>query len=346
MIATPRESRLLHEKPGLHTRQGATLFSRFSFCAAALAAFLAAGVAHAAAYPDKPIRFIVPFPPGGNIDTHARLVTQKLTEAWRQQMLIDNRPGAGGNIGLEIAAKAPHDGYTFVWSGTSTLAVGPHVYKKLNYSLDDFTPVVRAVDTQNVLVLHPSVPAQNVKQLIALSRARPGMLNFASSGAGTVSHLAGELFKSMAGVNIVHIPYKGSAFAMTDLISGQVGIMFDSLTSAMPQARAGKLHALAVTGLKRTSSYPELPTLSESGLPGFEVINWLGILAPKGVPPEMIARLNEQILAILKTPQMRERMATYGAEPAGSTPEEFGTFIRAESAKWGKIVRTVGLQPE
>ena len=319
---------------------------RHSFCAAVLGALLIAEVTHAAAYPEKPIRFIVPFPPGGNIDTHARIVAQKLTEAWRHQMVIDNRPGAGGNIGMELAARSAPDGYTLAWSGTSTLAVGPHVYKNLSYALDDFIPVVRAVDTQNVLVLHPSVPAQNVKQLIALTRAKPGMLNFASSGSGTISHLAGEMFKSMAGTSIVHIPYKGSSFAMTDLLSGQVGIMWDSLTSAMPQARAGKLRAIAVTGLKRTPSYPELPTISESGLPGFEVINWLGILAPKGVSRETITRLNDQIVVILKTPVMRERMAVHGAEPAGGTPDEFGAFIRSEVTKWGKLVRSVGLRPE
>lgn len=321
------------------------MYSRVSLCAAVSAALLSS-VAQAAAYPEKAIRFIVPFPPGGNIDTHARIVGQKLGEAWRQQMIIDNRPGAGGNIGMEIAARTPPDGYTLVWSGTSTLAVGPHVYKSLSYTIDDFVPVVRAVDTQNVLVVHPSVPAQNVKQLIALTRARPGMLNFASSGTGTISHLAGEMFKSMTGTSIVHIPYKGSSIAMTDLISGQVGIMWDSLTSAMPQARAGKLRAIAVTGLKRTPSYPELPTISESGLPGFEVINWLGILAPKGLPRETVTRLNEQLVTILKTADMRERMAVHGAEPGGGTSEEFGTFIRAEIGKWGKLVRSVGLRPE
>jgi tripartite-type tricarboxylate transporter receptor subunit TctC len=280
------------------------------------------------------------------MDTHARIVGQKLTDTWRQQMVIDNRPGAGGHIGLEIASKAPPDGYTFVWAGTSVLAVGPHVYKGLNYSLDDFVPVIRAVDTANILVAHPSVPAQNLRQLIALARAKPGALNFASSGTGTISHLAGEMFNSMTGASLVHIPYKGSSLAMTDLLSGQVGVMWDSLTSAVPQVRAGKLRVIAVTSLKRSPSYPQIATMAESGLPGFEIVNWLGILAPKGAPREAVVRMNEQVNAVIKLPDVRERMNALGAEPAGSTPEEFGAFIRTEIAKWGKLVQRVGLKPE
>ena len=312
--------------------------------AASLALLCTLG-AHAA-YPERPVRFIVPFPPAGNLDTHARIVGQKLAETWRQQSVIDNRPGAGGNIGLEVASKAPADGYTFAWAGTSVLAVGPHVYSKLNYALDDFVPVVRAVDTANVLVVHPSVPAQNLKQLVALARAKPGALNFASSGSGTISHLAGEMFNVMTGASLVHIPYKGSSLAMNDLLSGQVGVMWDSLTSSMPQVNAGKLRAIAVTSLKRAPAYPQLATMAESGLPGFEVVNWLGILAPKTTPRDAVMRMNEQVNAVIKLADVRARMAALGAEPAGSTPEEFGAFIRAEIAKWGRLVKRVGLKPE
>jgi tripartite-type tricarboxylate transporter receptor subunit TctC len=299
-----------------------------------------------AAYPAKAVRFVVPFPPGGNIDTHARIIGQKLTERWKQQAVIDNRPGAGGQIGMELASKAAPDGYTLVWAGTSVLAVGPHVYAKLSYDEADFQPVIRAVNTQNILVVHPSLPVKNLKELIALAKARPGTLNFASSGTGTISHLGGELFKSMTKTDIAHIPYKGSAPAMTDLLSGQVGLMWDSLTSALPQARAGKLRAIAVTGLKRSPTVPELPTMSESGLPGFEVINWLGILAPKGVRKEIVVKVNDDVTQIIKMPDVRQRMLDSGAEAAGSTPEEFGAYIKSESAKWGKIVKAVGVKPE
>ncbi len=299
-----------------------------------------------AAFPAKAVRFVVPFPPGGNIDTHARIIGQKLTERWKQQAIIDNRPGAGGQIGMELASKAAPDGYTLIWAGTSVLAVGPHVYAKLAYDEADFQPVIRAVDTQNILVVHPSLPVRNLKELIALAKARPGTLNFASSGTGTISHLGGELFKSMTKTDIAHIPYKGSAPAMTDLLSGQVSLMWDSLTSALPQARAGKLRAIAVTGLKRSPTVPELPTMAESGLPGFEVINWLGILAPKGVRKEIVAKVNDDVMQIIKLPDVRQRMLDSGAEAAGSTPEEFGATIKSESAKWGKIVKAVGVKPE
>jgi tripartite-type tricarboxylate transporter receptor subunit TctC len=299
------------------------------------------------AYPAKPVRFIVPFPPGGNIDTHARIIGQKLAERWKQQAIIDNRPGAGGQIGMELAAKAAPDGYTLVWAGTSVLAVGPHVYAKLAYDEErDFQPVIRAVDTQNILVVHPSLPVKNLKELIALAKARPGTLNFASSGTGTISHLGGELFKARTGTDIAHIPYKGSAPAMTDLLSGQVGLMWDSLTSSLPQARAGKLRAIAVTGLKRSPSVPELPTMSESGLPGFEVINWLGILAPRAVRKEYVVKVNDDVMQVIRMPDVKQRMLESGAEPSGSTPEEFGIYIRAESAKWGKVVKAVGVKPE
>ncbi|MDB5812421.1 MAG: LacI family transcriptional regulator [Betaproteobacteria bacterium] len=300
-----------------------------------------------ATFPSKPVRFIVPFPPGGNIDTHARIIGQKLTEAWHQTAIIDNRPGAGGQIGMELATKTAPDGYTLVWAGTSVLAVGPHVYQRLNFDGEkDFIAIIRAVDTQNILVVHPSLPVKTPKELIAFAKARPGALNFASSGSGTISHLAGELFKAMTKTDLAHIPYKGSAPAMTDLLSGQVGIMWDSLTSALPQARAGKLRALAVTGLKRSPSVPELPTMSEAALPGYEVINWLGILAPKGVRREIVVKINADVTQILKVPDVRERMLASGAEAAGSTPDEFAAFIHAESTKWGKIVKSVGVKPE
>ena len=308
---------------------------------------LSCSLVWAVEYPTRPVRFIVPFPPGGNIDTHARLVGQRLSEVWRKQAVIDNRPGAGGNIGMAMAAQAPADGHTLVWAGASTLAVSPHIYKNLGYNLEkDFTPVIRAVDTQNVLVVHPSIQVQTVKELIVLARARPGALSFASSGSGTISHLGGEMFKIMSKTDLVHVPYKGSSLAMADLLSGQVQVMWDSLTSAMPQVRASKLRALAVTGKKRTPLAPELPTMAESGLPEFEIVNWLGILAPRGVSKEIIRELSTDLNAVLGSADMREKMMKYGAEPATGTPEEFARYISTDRDRWGVVAKKVGVTPK
>jgi tripartite-type tricarboxylate transporter receptor subunit TctC len=349
LLSRSPASRLLAVRAALSPGVTRSLYAVLSLCVAlCIAIGVPIAVAQTTAWPVKPVRFIVPFPPAGNIDTHSRIVGRGLAELWGQSALIENRPGAGGQIGMEIALRATPDGYTLAWAGTSVLAIGPHVYRKLPYDPEkDVVAVVRAVDTQNILVVHPSVPAKTLKELIAIARARKGGMNFASSGTGTISHLGGELFNSMAGTVLVHVPYKGSSPAMADLLSGQVDLMWDSLTSALPQVKAGKIRAIAVTGLKRSPSVPQLATMDESGLKGFEVINWLGVVAPRGVAREVVTKVNADVLSVVRQPAIREQMLTHGAEPAApASPEEFAAFIRAESARWGKVVRAAGLQPE
>jgi len=294
-------------------------------------------------YPVKPIRFVVPFPPGGPLDTVARALGQAMTMSWGQPVVVDNRPGAGGGIGADIVAKSTADGYTILMGAVSTHAINPTLYAKIPYDpLKDFVPVTQVANVPNVLVVHPSVPAHSVKELIALARAKPGTLNFASGSNGSAGHLAGELFKSMAGVDMVHIPYKGAAPAVTDLLAGQVSLMFDNLASASPLIKSGKLRALAVTTAKRTPFFPELPTISESGLAGFDISTWFGVFAPAGTPPDIVAKLNSELVRILKTPEMRERLAGLGAEPVGNTSEQFLAYIRSEIPKYAKVIRESG----
>ncbi len=312
-----------------------------------LALLALAGAVHAQNYPSKPVRIIIPFPPGGNTDIYARPVSAKMGEIYGHQMVVDNRPGAGGSIGMQIAASQPADGYTLVWGSTSTHGVGPNVYKKLPYNaVRDFEPVILTVVAQNILVVHPSVPAKNVKELIAIAKAKRGGLSFASSGNGTISHLAGELFHNMTGADIVHVPYKGSSPAMVDLLSGQIDLMFDSLSSSLPQVRAGKLRALAVTGGKRFPDMKELPTVNESGLKGFDVSTWLAMWAPARTPPEIIGRLNTDIDKILHQPDMLRLMADNGAEPGGGPPERLGNLVKAEIAKWSAVVKAANIRIE
>jgi len=309
---------------------------------------LGCGGAVAQSYPSKPIRFVVPYPPGGSVDIAARAIGQKLTEAWSQPVVVDNRAGAGGNIGADLVAKSPADGYTLLMGAVATHAINPTLYAKIPYDpVKDFSPVALVVQVPNILVVNPSVPAKTVKELIELARAKPGALNFGSGSTGSTGHLAGELFNTMAGVKMVHIPYKGAAPAMADLLAGQVQLMFDNLANALPNVKAGKLRALAVTTLARSPAVPDLPTIAESGLPGFDLTTWFGVMVPAGTPPEIVAKLNAEIVRALNTKDMRERLEKMGAEvPANNTPERFSAFIRAEAAKYAKVVKDSGAKVE
>jgi tripartite-type tricarboxylate transporter receptor subunit TctC len=298
-------------------------------------------------YPSRPIRIIVPFPAGGTADMLARQISQTMSEALRQQVVIENRAGAGGNIGADLAAGSKPDGYTLLMGTVSTHAINPHLYPKMPYDpMTDFAPVMMVARMPNLLVVHPSVPANNVAELIALAKARPGALAFASAGNGTTQHLAGELFKKMAGVDMIHVPYKGNAPAVTDLVGGQVQVMFDNIPVSLQQVRAGKLRALAVTGSARSPVLPELPTLAEAALPGYNIISWFGLYAPSGTSPQIIERLNREANKALATAQIRRRLADQGIEPAGGTPGQFADFMRAELVKWGRIVRESGARVE
>ena len=311
----------------------------------ALGALLAlvATAASAQTYPTKPIRLVVPFPPGGATDILARDVAQKLTEAWGQQVIVDNRPGAGGNIGSELVAKSAPDGYTLEMGTVGTHAINASLYAKMPYDhVKDFVPVILVAGVPNVLVVNPAVPANSVAELIAYAKANPGKLNLASSGNGTSIHLSGELFKFMAGVQMTHVPYKGSAPALQDLIGGQVQLMFDNLPPSLPQIKAGKLRALAVTSLARAPALPDVPTMAEAGLPGYEASSWFGVLAPAGTPPAIVTKLNAEIARWLATPEAKEKLSKQGANAAGGTPEDFAKHIAAETAKWAKVVKDSG----
>lgn len=301
------------------------------------------GGALAQTYPSKPIRIVVPFPPGGPADILARIIGQNLAESWGQQAVIDNRAGAGGNIGSEMVAKALPDGYTLLMGFVGTHAINASLYSTMPYdNAKDFEPVSLVAMVTIILVVHPSIPANSVKELIVLARSRPGQLTFGSPGNGTPQHLAGELFNTMAGVKMVHIPYKGAVPALTDLLGGRVSLIFSSMPPALPHVKAGKLRALAVTSARRSSAAPDVPTIAESGLPGYEVINWYGILVPAGTPKEIVARLNAEILKILNVPDVKERLSAQGAETFSSTPQEFAAYIRKETEKWAKVVKYSG----
>ena len=298
-------------------------------------------------YPAKAIRYVVPFPAGGPLDIVARAIGQELNKSWGQPVVIDNRPGAGGNIGADLVAKAPADGYTILMGAVSTHAINVTLYNNLPYDpIRDFAPVTLITSVPNVLVVHPSVPANNVKELIALAKSRPGQLNFASGSTGSAGHLAGELFNSMAGVRMTHIPYKGAAPAVVDLMAGHVSLMFDNMSSALPNIKATRVRALAVTTLKRSPLLPQLPTISDAGLRGFDIATWFGIFAPAGAPPDIVARLNGEIVRILHTPEMKERLALLGAEPIGNKPDEFAAFIKAEIPKYAKVIRASGARAD
>jgi len=313
----------------------------------AAGALLAAPLARAqGVFPSRPIRIIVPASPGGAADILSRTIAQKLADAWGQPVLVDNRAGAAGIIGAEAAAKAPNDGYTIMMGFAGVIAVNPSLYKTLPYdSVKDYAPVALVALSPLMLVVHPAVPANSVNELIALAKAKPGQLNFASTGSGSTQHLSAELFKSMAGINMTHIPYKGSSLAYPDLLAGNVSLMFENMLSMLPNAKSGKVRALAVTGTKRSAAMPEVPTVAES-VPGFSAVGWYGVLAPAGTDAAIVNKLSAEINRILKLPEVSERLSSLGAEPTGSTPEEFAAHIRTEIAKWGKVVRDSGARIE
>ena len=324
---------------------------KFAACTASVLALSATCAAQAQnpstgagqAYPVKAIRFVVPFPPGGPLDISARAIGQKLTETWKQPVIIDNRPGAGGNIGADNVARSAPDGYSILMGAVSTHAINPHLYAKMPYdALRDFAPLTLVTTVPNVLVVHPSVPVKNVRELMALAKGRPGQLNFASGSTGSTGHLAGELFKTLAGVDMVHVPYKGAAPAVTDLVAGQVSLMFDNLASALPQIKAGRTRALAVTTLARSAMLPELPTIDESGLKGFDLSTWFGVFAPAAVPPATLSALHREITRALDAPDLRTRLAALGAQPTPTTPEAFAAFIKTEHAKYARVIKASG----
>ena len=295
-------------------------------------------------YPTRPIRFIAANAPGGGLDITARAITPKLTAVLGQQVIVDNRAGAAGSVASEIVAKSAPDGYTIMVGSIGGLAVNTHLYKGLGYDpLRDLAAITWAVSGSNVLVVHPSVQAKSVQELIGLAKARPGKLSYGSSGAGNAGHLAGELFKGMAGINMVHIPYKGGAPAMIDLLAGQIHLIFSSAPTAVPQVKNGKIRGLAVTTSKRSVVLPDLPTVSEAGLPGFEADNWYGVVTTMKTPRPIIDRLNTEIVKALHAPDVKQLLLTQGLEVRTSTPQEFGAYIKTEYEKWGKVIRTAGI---
>jgi len=297
-------------------------------------------------YPAKPIRVVVPFPVGGIADIYARLIGNRWTELWGQPVVVENRTGAGGNIAAELVAKSAPDGYTLVMGSVGTHAVNVTLFSKLPYDpVRDFAPVALAVDAEGLLAVHPSVPANNVPELIALARAKPGSLNYASAGAGTASHLAGELFKTMAKVDMAHVPYKGNVPAITDLLAGQTSLIFATMPTVLPHTRAGKLRALATTGDARAAATPELPTVAET-LPGFVVNNWVGLFAPASTPSDIVGRLNAETRNFMQSKDIAARLSAEGARFIPMTPEQFGAFVKAEIAKWAPVVRASGAKAD
>ena len=312
--------------------------------AAAIVALVAFGPAPAGAqpFPARPAKLVVPFPPGGPLDVVGRGIAQKLSETWSQGVVVENKPGAGGNIGADFVAKAPPDGYTVVMAAVDARG-DPNLYAQMPYDAKkDFAPITLVAITPNVLVVNPTLPVHSVKELIAYAKAHPGKLSFGSGSTGSAGHLAGELLKVDAGLDMVHIPYKGAAPATQALLAGDTQLMFDNLANAMVQVKAGKLRALAVTTSQRSKLAPDLPTMAEAGVPGFDISTWFGLMAPAGTPPEVIARWNADVTRILNTPEMRERLIAQGAEAAPDTPAEFTRFIADELARYARIVKASG----
>jgi tripartite-type tricarboxylate transporter receptor subunit TctC len=315
---------------------------------AAVAALLLWALAGAASaqYPSRPVRFIVPSAAGGGTDIIARAISLKLSESLGAQFVVENRPGAGQMIGIELAAKAPADGYTILMAA-STLAINPIMYKAVPYDpIRDFAPITQAATLPNVVVVHPSLPVKSVAELIAYAKAHPGQLNFASAGIGTSPQMSIELLKSMAGIDMVHIPYKGTAPGVVDVLAGQVLVMAPNVLTALPHIKSGKLRALAVTSPRRSAALPDVPTVAEAGLPGYDSTQWYGVLAPAGTQREIVARLHGAIVRALRDPEVGKRLAADGAEPVGSSPEEFAAFIKSETEKWAKVAQAAGIKPE
>jgi tripartite-type tricarboxylate transporter receptor subunit TctC len=305
-----------------------------------------AGAVNAQPFPSKPVRIIVAFPPGGGTDIVARSMGPKLTEIWGQSVVVENRAGASGVIGTEIAAKAPPDGYTLFMGTLGNFTANQYLYAKMPVDpLRDFAPLTQVVAVHFVMAAHPSLPVKNVKELIALAKAHPGQINYASSGPGGAPHLGMELFKSMAKVNLVHIPYKGSGLSFVDLLAGQVSLTSDSLLQALPYIKAGRLRALAVLGAKRTSLLPEVATVGET-VPGYELTNWFGLAAPAATPHELVNRLYGDLSKVMQQADFKERISNMGADVVGSTPDQFGAFMKSESAKWGKVIRDAHIRAE
>jgi len=314
---------------------------------ALVCACFSAGVVDAAtsvSFPDRPVRILVPTGPGSGTDILARTIGSRLAETWGQSVVIDNRPGAAAIIGTELAAKSPTDGHTLVIGFSGTLAVNPVLYRKLPYDpIRDFAPISLIASIPAVLAVHPSVPAASVKELIALAKAKPNTLNFGSAGAGTIGHMAAELFSVMSGVKMTHVPYKSSGQAMTDLISGQIQVMFHSAPTVLPHAEASRVRGIAVTSKKRSSAAPQLPTIAEAGLPGYEMDLWFGVLAPAGTREEIIAIINKEVVRIMRSPEIEAQFRRQGIEPLSSTPQEFSQHIRQEIARYTKLVKSAGI---
>lgn len=324
-----------------------------TWCCAAVVMSAACGSAvaqsqdAAAGFPSRPVRLIVPYPPGGGNDTLARLFGQKLTESWGQQVVVDNRPGAGTIIGTQLAARAAPDGYTLLLSSIATHAVAPNLYRNPGYDpVKDFTPITLLAVAPTVLCTNVSVPAKTVQELVALAKAKPGGLTFASGGNGTAPHMAGEIFASMTGIRLLHVPYKGGGPAIAGLIGGETSMMFDTAASILPHVKGGKLRALAIARASRLPEYPELPTFTQAGVPGYEVNAWYSVHAPAGVSREIVVKVNRELVRILELPDIRERLKQLGSEGVGNTPEEFGRFVRGESARYAKAIRDAGVKVE
>ena len=306
-----------------------------------------AAATEAQSFPARPVRIISPFPPGSGTDIVARAIASSLTGPLRQSVIVDNRAGAGGTIAGELVAKGNADGYTLMLGNVSTLAIARGLYPNLGYDpLRDFAPITLITTSENVVVVHPSLPVDSIKSLIAYARARPRQINYASSGSGTTTHLGGAMFCAMAGVEMTHVPYKGSVPALTDLLAGQTQLMFSSVPTALPHIKSGRLRPLAVTRLTRSTLMPDLPTVHESGIPDFDISLWQGLVAPAATPREIVMKLNEQVRASLGTPDLRRTLTAQGLEPVGNSPEQFRAYIRSEAAKWEKVIKATGARPE
>ena len=308
---------------------------------------ISCATAFAQAYPNRPVRIVVPFPAGGGADSTARILGQKLSERWGQQIVVDNRSGAAGNIGTELVARAAADGYTLGIGVNGTHAINPSLYPKLGFDpVRDFAPVALVISVPALLVVHPSFPVASVQQLIVLAKTRPGELNYASGGVGSPPHIMAELFASMAGLKLGHVPYKGAAPAAIDVIAGFVPIMFDNLVSGLPHVKSRKVRALGVTSAERSPVVPEIPTIAESGLPGYEAVTWIALFAPAGTPREIVMRLNAEIVAILAAPDVRERFSAMGATLGGGTPEQLAALLRDDLARWARVIKAANIRLE